>query len=129
MTLATFNGNKLTLAAAGMPPVLIYRSDENLVEEILLEGMPLGGFIGAEREEASYQLQSGDTVLFMSDGLPEMLNPENEMLDYPKTKELFEEVADQSPKAIIDHIFKASTSWADGEPQADDITLVVIKVK
>ncbi len=129
MTLGKFNGNKLTLTAAGMPPVLIYRSDENLVEEILLEGMPLGGFIGAEREEASYQLQSGDTVLFMSDGLPEMLNPENEMLDYPKTKELFEEVADQSPKAIIDHIFKASTAWADGEPQADDITLVVIKVK
>ena len=129
MTLGKFNGNKLTLTAAGMPPVIIYRSDENLVEEILLEGMPLGGFIGAEREEASYQLQSGDTVLFMSDGLPEMLNPENEMLDYPKTKELFEEVADQSPKTIIDHIFKASTAWADGEPQADDITLVVIKVK
>ena len=129
MTLAKFNGNKLTLTAAGMPPVLIYRSDENLVEEILLGGMPLGGFLGTDREEASYQLQSGDTLLFMSDGLPEMLNPEDEMLDYPRTKELFEEVADQSPKAIIDHLFKASTSWADGEPQADDITLVVIKVK
>ena len=129
MTLATLNGNKLTLAAAGMPPALIYRADENLVEEILLGGMPLGGFIGAEREEASSELQSGDTVLLMSDGLPEMLNPENEMLDYPKTKELFEEVADQSPKTIIDHLFKASVAWADGEPQADDITLVVIKVK
>ena len=129
MTLVTFNGNRVTLAAAGMPPALIYRADENLVEEILLGGMPLGGFIGAEREEASSELQSGDTILLMSDGLPEMLNPENEMLDYPKTRELFEEVADQSPNAIIDHLFKASTSWADGEPQADDITLVVIKVK
>ena len=129
MTLATLNGNKLTLAAAGMPPALIYRAEENLVEEILLEGMPLGGFIGAERQEAPFDLQIGDTVLLMSDGLPEMLNPENEMLDYPKTKELFEEVADQSPKEIIDHLFKASVAWADGEPQADDITLVVIKVK
>ena len=129
MTLVTFNGNRVTLAAAGMPPALIYRADEDLVEEILLGGMPLGGFIGAEREEASFDLQSGDTILLMSDGLPEMLNPENEMLDYPKMKELFEEVADQPPKAIIDHLFKASTSWADGEPQADDITLVVIKVK
>jgi len=129
MTLATLNGNKLTLAAAGMPPALIYRAGENLVEEILLEGMPLGGFIGAERQEASFDLQSGDTILLMSDGLPEMLNPENEMLDYPKTKELFEEVANQSPKAIIDHLFKASTSWANGQPQADDITLVVIKIK
>lgn len=129
MTLITLNGNKLTLTAAGMPPALIYRAEENRVEEVRIGGVPLGGFIGAERQEASYQLQSGDTVLLMSDGLPEMLNPEDEMLDYPKTKELFEEVADQPPKAIIDHLFKASTAWADGEPQADDITLVVIKVK
>lgn len=129
MTLATFKGNKLTLAAAGMPPALIYRSAENSVAEVLLEGMPLGGFIGTERQEMSAELQSGDTILLMSDGLPEMLNPENEMLDYPKTKELFEEVADRSPKAILNHLFKASTSWADGEPPADDITLVVIKVK
>ena len=129
MTLVTFNHNTLKLTGAGMPPPLIYQAAENLVEEILLEGMPLGGFIGAERQEASYQLQSGDTVLLMSDGLPEMLNPENEMLDYPKTKELFEKIADQSPEAIIDHLFKAGTAWADGEPQADDVTLVVIKVK
>ena len=129
MTLVTLNQNRLELAGAGMPPALFYRADENSVEEILLEGMPLGGLIGVEREETSFELQSGDTVLLMSDGLPEMLNPENEMLDYPKTKELFEEVADQPPKAIIDHLFKAGTSWADGEPQADDVTLVVIKVR
>ena len=129
MTLVTFNRNKLELAGAGMPPALIYRADENLVEEILLEGMPLGGFIGAEREEASFELQPGDTVLLMSDGLPEMLNPENEMLDYPKTTELFAEVASQSPQAIIDYLFNAGMSWADGEPQADDVTLVVMKVK
>lgn len=129
MILATFNGNKLTLASAGMPPTLIYRSDENMVEEVLLEGMPLGSVIGSERQETSFELQSGDTLLLMSDGLPEMLNPENEMLDYPKTKELFAEIADKSPKTIIKHIFRESTSWADGEPQADDVTLVVIKVK
>ena len=129
MTLVTFNDNRLTLAAAGMPPALIYRADENRVEEVLLEGMPLGGFIGTERQERSYQLQSGDTVLLMSDGLPEMLNPESEMLDYSRTKELFTEIANQSAEAIIDYIFKASASWADGAPQADDLTLVTIKVK
>ncbi len=129
MTLATFNDNKLTLTNAGMPPVLLYQANENQVEEILLEGMPLGGVIGADRQEASFELQTGDTVLLMSDGLPEMMNPENEMLDYPKTKELFAEIADKSPNAIINHLFKAGTSWADGEPQGDDVTLVVIKVK
>ncbi|MCY3549299.1 MAG: SpoIIE family protein phosphatase [Candidatus Poribacteria bacterium] len=129
MTLITFNHNKLDLAGAGMPPTLIYRANEDLVEEILLEGMPLGGFIGAEREEASFELQPGDTLLFMSDGLPEMLNPENEMLDYPKTKELFAEVASQSPQMIIDHLFNAGMSWAQGRPPEDDVTLVVMKMK
>ena len=129
MTLVTFNHDKLELAGAGMPPTLIYRANEDLVEEILLEGMPLGGFIGAERETASFELQPGDTLLFMSDGLPEMLNPENEMLDYPRTKELFAEVASQSPQAIIDHLFNAGISWAKGRPPEDDVTLVVMKVK
>ena len=129
MTLATFNHNKLELTGAGMPPALIYRATENLVEEILLEGMPLGGFIGTEREEASFELQPGDTILLMSDGLPEMLNLENEMLDYPKTTELFAEVANQSPQAIIDHLFNAGMSWAQGRPPEDDVTLVVMKVK
>ncbi|MYA56356.1 SpoIIE family protein phosphatase [Candidatus Poribacteria bacterium] len=129
MMLATVNHNTLTLTGAGMPPALFYIANENRVEEIFLEGTPLGWSIGSEREEMSYELHSGDTLLLMSDGLPEMLNPENEMLDYPKTKNLFTEVATQSPQAIIDHIFKASTSWANGKPQADDVTLVVIKVK
>ncbi len=129
MTLATFEENKMTLTGAGMPPVLLYHANEDTVEEILLEGMPLGGGIGSEREEVSFELQAGDTVLLMSDGLPEMLNHKDEMLDYPKTKELFTEVADESPKEIIEHLFKASTKWARGRPSEDDVTLVVIKVK
>ena len=129
MTLATFEDNKLTLTGAGMPPVLISRANEDSVEEILLEGMPLGGGIGSEREELSFDVQPGDTLLLMSDGLPEMLNHKDQMLDYPKTKELFTEVADQNPKEIIQHLFKASTKWARGRPSEDDVTLVVIKVK
>ena len=129
MTLATFKDNILTITAAGMPPTLIYNAEEEKVEEILLEGGPLGGFIGGDREEAIFELDSGDTILMMSDGLPEMLNPKNEMLDYPRTKELFSEIAEKSPKAIINHLYDACISWAEGEQQTDDITLVVIKVK
>ena len=128
MTLATFKDNILTISAAGMPPTLIYNAEEDKVEEILLEGAPLGGFVGEDREEATFELDTGDTVLLMSDGLPEMLNPKNEMLDYPRTKELFAEIADKSPKVIINHLYDACISWAEGEQQTDDITLVVIKV-
>ena len=129
MKLATFDNNNLTLTGAGMPPALFYRENENEIEEILLEGMPLGGIMDTERQEVTLELTTGDTILLMSDGLPEMLSRQNEMLDYPRTKELFAEVADKSPKTILRHLFDACTDWSDGEPQADDITLVVVKVK
>lgn len=129
MTLATFNENRVTLTGAGMPTPLIYQAEESKIEEIHLQGMPLGGFIGTEREEIIFEVQSGDTVLLMSDGLPEMLNPNDEMLGYERTKELFGEIAAESTDEILNYMLNASTEWADGKSQEDDVTLVVIKVK
>ena len=50
------------------------------------------------------------------------------MLDYPKTKELFEEVADH-PRKRLSTIFSKQAHRGRRRPQADDITLVVIKMK
>ena len=44
MTIAKINNGKMTISSAGMPPVLIYRAQTKKVEEIILKGMPLGGF-------------------------------------------------------------------------------------
>lgn len=129
MTLATFNESSVTLTGAGMPTPLIYQTEESKVEEIHLQGMPLGGFIGAEREETTFEIQSGDTVLLMSDGLPEMLNPHDEVLGYEKTKGFFEEIASKSTDEILEYMLNVCIEWADGKPQEDDITLVVIKAK
>jgi len=55
-------------------------------------------------------------LALMSDGLPEMFNHEGEMLDYPAAKNLFAEVADQSPAEIIAHFNRAGEKWANGHP-------------
>jgi len=129
MTLLTFKDSTITIAAAGMPPAFIYRAATKRGEEVLIEGLPLGSFIESQYQQKSFELQPGDTVLLMSDGLPEMLNPSDEMLDYPKTKALFETAADKTSEEIIAHLFKAGKAWANGRPQEDDVTFVVIKVK
>lgn len=70
-----------------------------------------------------------DTILLMSDGLPEMFNEADEILDYPTMKKLVEEVAPESPQAIIDYMIAAGEKWANGRPQEDDVTFVVMKIK
>lgn len=99
------------------------------IEEILIEGMPLGYSTQAQYEEQEFELEMGDTILLMSDGLPERLNTQEEELGYPRTEALFKEVAERSPEEICQHLAQSGEVWAEGRPQDDDITFVVLKVK
>ena len=74
-------------------------------------------------------MNKGDTVLFMSDGLPEMFNTHGEMLGEERAKTLFKEAAGNPPQNILNHMVKAGEDWAKGQELKDDITFVVVKMK
>jgi serine phosphatase RsbU (regulator of sigma subunit) len=128
LTLARINDGTLTIASAGMPPVYIYRSGTSSVEEIVIKGMPLGGPGPMSYQAKETTLARGDAILFMSDGLPEMFNPERKILDYPRVKELFGEAAGKTAVDIVRHLAERGKEWANGRPQEDDVTLVVVRV-
>ncbi len=129
MMLAKIENQKLIFSSAGMPPILIYRERSRKVEELRLQAMPLGGIKDFEYTEKETTLSRGDTVLFISDGFPELFNKQKEILDYKRTKEIFRNTAAQSPKKIIDELCTAADNWKAGTNQQDDITFVVMKVK
>jgi serine phosphatase RsbU (regulator of sigma subunit) len=112
-----------------MPPALIYRSETKNVEEILLKALPLGGPSVAEYNKKEINLSSGDTVLLMSDGFPELFDKQKEILGYDKAKEIFGKVASLPGNQIISSLCKSAEDWHSGTRQEDDITFVVIKVK
>ena len=91
--------------------------------------LSLGYSALAQYEQQTFELAPGDTLLMMSDGLLERHNAADEMFDYPRTEALFAEVAEESPGEIIQRLTQGGEAWADGRPQDDDITLVVLKVK
>jgi len=129
MTLAKIKDRTLRLSAAGMPYTLIYRAETKTVEEIVLKGMPLGSFVNFPYQQKELHLQTGDTVLFMSDGIPERFNDQNEMFGEARTMEVFAEGADKPPKQLIAHLVERVDTWANGRVQEDDATLVALKVK
>jgi hypothetical protein len=65
---------------------------------------PLGYSATAQYEQQTFELAPGDTVLMMSDGLPERLNAADEELGYPRTEALFAEVAEESPDTIVQRL-------------------------
>ncbi|MCP4219672.1 MAG: SpoIIE family protein phosphatase [bacterium] len=128
--LARFEKEKLVLASAGMPYPMIYRKATAEIEEVKIKSPPMGGFrnyayAGKQREVV---LESGDTVLFMSDGLPERFSPEGEMFGRERIREVFRANADQSPEAILVRLKEAGSAWSHKDKPDDDMTFVIVRV-
>ena len=123
----TAQGWRATLASAGMPPALLYRAATGVVEEIALEGMPLGGILGFPYQESEQTLNPGDTLLLMSDGFPEALNPEGHVLGYAAAQEHFRAAARSSAKEAVEALTAATESWTAGAALDDDVTFVVMQ--
>ena len=91
--------------------------------------MPLGSLSDFPYVEKDTRLTSGDTIVVMSDGFPESMNPDNEMLDYDKVHQAILAGSVRSPQDLVNHLVNTGEKWANGRTQDDDITFVVIKVK
>ena len=129
LTLARFESGRLEIAAAGMPPAFIYRSETGTVESLLLGGMPLGSLAGFPYQSTSVPLSPGDTVLLMSDGFPERRNVDDDLIGYERAQEAFAEAATEPPQAVIRHLVDLSATWAGEIPADDDVTFVVVRVR
>ena len=127
LTLVRIQGNSVSLSTAGMPPVYLHRKSNGLIEEILLKGMPLGAMKNFHYALHETILERGDTLLLLTDGLPEQKNSREEMFDYARVQSAFGDLIGHSPKEIIDELMQAGDSWMDGVVQDDDITLMVIR--
>ncbi len=128
LTIVRIKNKYLIASTAGMPPMLIYKHDKNVVEEYTLKGMPLGAFEGFEYDEVELELDSGDIILLLSDGLPELFNEKKQMFGEERIKELLIRNNDKSPDQIVNLLYEEAEKWRGEKSQDDDMTFVVIKI-
>jgi sigma-B regulation protein RsbU (phosphoserine phosphatase) len=121
--------NHLQFSSAGMPPMYIYKNEFKIVEEINMEGMPLGAIRNFEYKLYQTELKSGDCILLLSDGYPELENSKNEQIGYERLKTHFAEIAEKHPDEIIRYFKNSGSEWVNDKDPDDDVTFVVIKVK
>jgi len=119
---------KLLFSNAGMPYPIVKRGKE--VWEPEVQGIPPGVTGRAEYQELSFDLKTGDLVIFYSDGVIEATNKEEEMYQTERLLELLQR-ADSgiSAREMVDLIVKNVTGFMDGEEAYDDITVVVLRCK
>lgn len=128
LSLGRFARRSLTLSSAGMPPVLVHRKASSHVEELALAATPLGT-LGTRYEQTTIDLAAGDTVLFLSDGFPELMNDAGQQLGYAAALDAFAEAAkEESASAVIESLATFAKRWHGDAPPNDDVTFVVVRV-
>lgn len=125
------DGKLLRYANAGHWPALLYRGQSGKVEPLDAEGMPLGILPDTVFEDKQVPLEPGDAVVIYTDGFTEAVGPGTPARRY--SLELFTAdvqrhghlSADDLRRALIAQVARFTAAM----PQADDQTILVIKVR
>jgi serine phosphatase RsbU (regulator of sigma subunit) len=126
-TLARFEATRMRLSCAGMPPIYVRRAGGS-VESLELPGSPLGALARFPYRQIEVPLAGGDFVVFMSDGLPELLSEKGEMVGYERLAALLRRSAATNAQALVAELAAFADVWKGSRSQDDDITFVVVRV-
>jgi len=121
--------NNAKLINAGLPSIYHFIKSENKIDELNIHSLPLGAMSSDNYSVTKIQIATGDVLLMMTDGFPELMNDEKELFGYDRTTKLFLEIAEEPPESIISKLKTAGSDWVNGKDPDDDVTFVVIKVK
>ena len=105
----------------------MYRTATGTVEQLSAQGIVLGIVPEPRFEQHTMQLDPGDVVCFYTDGVTEAMDARRQLFDEERLCEVLRRSHQLEPEEITARIIDAVTNFSAGTPQADDITLVVLK--
>ena len=118
-----FRQATLHLTNAGHPPTYLIRDAE--VDEILLPGNPLGA-LGDDYGESTIEIEPGDVLVWLSDGLIEAADVSGEPFGYERVETALGGAAGSAAE-VRDRLVEAVERHISGQPAEDDRTLVAMR--
>lgn len=121
---------RLRYTSAGHNPVLRMTAGRE-VKWLKVGGVPLGVQPDSRYPSAESPLERGDVIVAYSDGVTEAEGPERDgripHFGEERLAEAVTALGAEPAEAIVQGVLAAVKAFASGRPQADDITLVVMR--
>ncbi len=132
MTLVLFrwraDTRTLEFANGGHVSPYLRHADTGQVEELSMPCMPLGVRLQGRFAAREAVLQEGDSVLLLTDGLPEAKNPDGLEVGYQTPPIWFQELGDQEPRAVVEALTRRLEAFRNGAPINDDVTMICLRM-
>lgn len=120
------NGHSINVNAGHNPP-LFYRHKTKEVSYMPRGGRAIGWFPNNPLRPDELKLESGDVLVYYTDGLTEAENRQGDFFGEARLAQAVLEKGNQSAEAITDHIVNSVDQFCAGAPPFDDLTLMVIR--
>lgn len=98
-----------------------------VVNELELDGLPLGVDIDSDYGEITAQLDPGDSVLMYTDGVVEAAGPDEEYFSFDRLSAILDDCRNLKPRAMVSRLLSEMRAWSGGNLQSDDVTMVVLR--
>ena len=117
---------QITYVNAGHNPPMLVKGDGQVLP-LTSENLPIGMFAEATYKESTMDIACGDTLVMYTDGVTEAANTEDDMYGEERLAAFLVPSNGQEIDQVRDRLLQAVKTFAGGEPQNDDITVVVAR--
>ena len=117
-------GGKVEYTLAGHGPILHYHAHQRSVSQLGMEQFPLGLFANATFASGIVEVEPGDILALLTDGLPEVEDANNEQFGLERIGKIVARNADGPLADLTETLFAAVRRFGR---QTDDETLVLVR--
>lgn len=121
----------LSYSNAAHNPPLLWRAALQTIQRLDTLGMLIGLEADSQYEEAQVHLESGDTLIYYTDGFTDAVNQNGDRFDEEKLIRNFQWACQhcQGPQVILEYLFEQIQEFiGSANGNTDDMTLVVMQV-
>src|SRR4051794_33802717 len=120
----------MTLVSAGHPPVLFRDGETGRFEEVGEGAPPLGTFLEPRYEPVQRPMAPGDLLVFYTDGLVEARNNQEQDYGDARLQRAVDRAAgSRTAREVRDAILGDLSNFKGDQEQADDMTVVVVRLR
>ena len=131
LSIIDFEKKEIVFTNAGLNEPILKRGEQVL--NLKAEGVthPLGMIENLNYSERRVKMQEGDTLVFITDGVVETLNPKKECYGEERLLQLIQDMntSELTAEMIKDKIIEDVKRFSNSAQQFDDIALIVVRFR
>jgi phosphoserine phosphatase RsbU/P len=120
---------RVTLVDCGHTTTIQFQARTGTCRLLLGENLPLGVSEREIYEEISVPVESGDVLVFYSDGLTETRNRDGELFGIERLAECVRLHGRLEPRDLIEQIRLTAVEFSNAERFGDDLTCVAVRIE